>query len=464
MNDKFFIASLPIQSSIPGILWPVVPTPMTAQLLSQLSYFAISEKLSETELWGLQLVQILEVINFARQSVPYYREKFSHLPVIANTNQLRELWAEIPFLTRHDLQSAKESIFSNPPFAAHEPSETMTSTGSTGMPITVKGNVATQFFWNALTIRDHLWRKHDFKKTYAVIRFTENPGAKPPYGAVFDNWGAATHKVLPTGKCHHLTICTTEEEAKWLQHVNPHYLNCNPSTLRELTQYFAEHGGVPSNLSMIHTNSEILEPDLRKLVQEVLKVSLVDTYSARELGYLALQCPEHEHYHVQSENVFIEIVNEQGKPCEIDEPGQVVVTGLHNFASPLIRYFIGDYATKGEPCSCGRGLPVIKRVLGRQRNVLKMPDGRRIWPSFSSDGMRLMDMFAGGQFQVIQKTLTEIHINLAHISPFSHEHENRLREQLQKVFDYPFKFIFNYLEKIERGPGGKYEDFRCEVV
>lgn len=462
MNNEFAV-SLPVPSSIPSILWPVVPTPMTAQLLSQLNYFSISEKLSADELWNMQLVQLVEVVNFARKTVPWYREKFSHLPVISNAGQLRELWTELPFLTRLDLQRAKESIFSEQPIPSHEPSELMSSTGSTGMPITVKGNVATQFFWNALTVRDHLWRKHDFQKTYAVIRFTENPKAKPPFGAEFENWGAATYRLLPTGKCYHLTICTAEEEAKWLQHVNPHYLNCNPSTLRELTQYFAEHGGVPSNLEMIHTNSEILEPDLRNLVKEILKVPLVDTYSTRELGYLALQCPLHEHYHVQSENVLIEIINEQGKPCEIDEPGQVVATGLHNFASPLIRYFVGDYATRGEPCSCGRGLPVIKRVLGRQRNVLKMPDGRRIWPSFSSNGIRLMDMFSGAQFQVIQKTLHEIHINLAHISPFTKEQEEKLHSQLQIAFEYPFKFIFNYLERIERGPGGKYEDFKCEI-
>lgn len=463
MNNKL-MTYLPIPSSIPGIIWPAVPTPKTAQLLSQIFYFSASEKFSTSELLSLQFQQLFEVVQFARKTVPYYREKYAHLPVMANADQLRACWEDIPYLSRHDLQQAKEAIFSEEPIAAHEPSELMTSTGSTGMPVTVKGNVATQFFWNALTVRDHLWQQNDFNKTYAVIRFTENAAAKPPYGAIFENWGPATYRTIPTGKCHHLTICAVEDEVAWLRHVNPHYLNCNPSTLREITLYFAEHGGVPANLSMIHTNSEIVEPELRKLVKDVLGVRLVDTYSARELGYIALQCPEHEHYHVQSENVLVEIVNDQGKLCEVDEPGRVVATGLHNFSSPLIRYFVGDYAIPGEPCACGRGLPVIKRVLGRQRNVLKMPDGRRIWPSFASNGLRLMDMFAGGQFQVVQKTLTEIHINLANIAPFGAERETTLQSQLQTIFDYPFKFIFNYLERIERGPGGKYEDFKCEVA
>lgn len=461
MND--LISALSIPSSIPGIVWPMVPTPMAAQLLSQLYYFANSENFSEPKLKDLQYLQALELFNFARKTVPYYRDSYSNLPVITNAQELREIWPHVPFLSRLDLQQAKDKIFSEQPIASHEPSEPMTSTGSTGMPVTVKGNVATQFFWNALTVRDHLWRKHDFSKTYAVIRFTENPTAKPPHGAVFENWGPATYRTIPTGKCYHLTISTTEEEAAWLQKINPHYLNCNPSTLRELTQYFAVHGGIPSNLTMIHTNSEIVEPDLRALVKEVLGIPLIDTYSARELGYIALQCTEHDHYHIQSENVLIEIINEKNELCKIDEPGRVVATSLHNFSSPLIRYFVGDYAIPGGSCSCGRGLPVLKHVLGRQRNVIKMPDGRRLWPSFTSQGIRLMDMFSGGQFQVIQKTLTEIHINLAHVLPFSEDQEASLRAKLQIIFEYPFKFVFNYLDKIERGPGGKYEDFKSEV-
>ena len=78
-------------------------------------------------------------------------------------------------------------------------------------------------------------------------------------------------------------------------------------------------GHFTSELCTVGARVEIVEPDLRKLVKEVLGVALIDTYSARELGYIALQCSENEHYHIQSENVFIEIINEQGLPCKIGE-------------------------------------------------------------------------------------------------------------------------------------------------
>lgn len=464
MTNYSSFCSLPITSAIPSIIWPAVPSPAAAQMMTQLFYFSVSEKMSPQDLQENQFAQLLELINFSRKNVAYYREELSTLPHFGSIEDLKLSWLDIPLLSRQALQIAKEKLFSEPPIASHEPSEMMTSTGSTGMPVTVKGNVATQFFWNAITLRDHLWHQNEFDKTFAVIRYTENPAAAPPHGAVFENWGAATYRIVPTGKNYHLTICTTEQEAAWLREINPHYLNCNPSTLRELTLYFKKYGNKPSNLCMVHTNSEIVEPDLRELVREVLGAKLIDTYSARELGYIALQCPEADHYHVQSENVLVEILNDQNQPCEIGEPGRVVVTALHNFASPLIRYVVGDYAIAGELCSCGRTLPVIKRVLGRQRNVLKLPDGKKIWPSFASNGLKLMDLFPKGQFQVIQKSYTEIHINLARMAVFSKEEESKIKSQLQTIFGYPFNFVLNYLDNIARGPGGKFEDFKCEIV
>jgi phenylacetate-CoA ligase len=104
---------------------------------------------------------------------------------------------------------------------------------------------------------------------------------------------------------------------------------------------------------------------------------MVDMYTCQEAGYLALQCPDHPHYHVQSENVLLEVVDDQGLPCAPGEVGRVLVTSLNNFATPLIRYEIGDYAEVGAACSCGRGLPVLKRIMGRYRNLLTLPDGTR---------------------------------------------------------------------------------------
>src|SRR5690606_42070577 len=103
-------------------------------------------------------------------------------------------------------------------------------------------------------------------------------------------------------------------------------------------------------------------------------------YSAEEVGYIAHQSPQDESYLVQAEHVIVEVLDADGAPCLPGEVGQVVVTTLNNFARPLIRYALGDYARVGGPAACGRGLPVLQDIRGRQRNMLRLPDGNRIWP------------------------------------------------------------------------------------
>jgi phenylacetate-CoA ligase len=73
--------------------------------------------------------------------------------------------------------------------------------------------------------------------------------------------------------------------------------------------------------------------------------------------------------------VLVEILDAQGRPCRPGEIGRVVATPLHNVAMPLLRYELDDYAEVGQACACGRGLPVIRRILGRRQNMLRLPDG-----------------------------------------------------------------------------------------
>lgn len=79
--------------------------------------------------------------------------------------------------------------------------------------------------------------------------------------------------------------------------------------------------------------------------------------------------------HVQSEAVLIEIVDDRGRLCSSGQSGRVIISTLHNLAMPIICYEIGDYATVGEPCECGRPHPVIETVLGRVRNLVRTPKG-----------------------------------------------------------------------------------------
>ena len=248
-----------------------------------------------------------------------------------------------------------------------------------------------------------------------------------------------------------------EQQWEWLQREDPEYLLIYPSALLALARLCRERGTEFRKLRGISTLGEIVSPELRQICAEVFAVPLTDMYSCQEAGYLAFQCPQQDHYHVQSENVLLEVLDEQNRPCAPGETGRVVITTLHNFATPLIRYEIGDYAEVGEACSCGRGLPVLKRIMGRVRNLITLPSGDKKWPLLGTDQFNRIAAIA--QFQLLQHSVDELEFKLVVASPLSTAQETALTAHLQAALGHPFAIRFTYLDEIPRSAGGKFEDF-----
>jgi phenylacetate-CoA ligase len=164
---------------------------------------------------------------------------------------------------------------------------------------------------------------------------------------------------------------------------------------------------------------------------------------------------------VQSETVLLEVLDEQGRPCAPGAVGRVVVTPLYNFAMPLLRYAIGDYAMVGGPCPCGRGLPVLDRVQGRVRNMLTAPDGGRYWPSFGS--RRFREIAPIRQHQFVQKTLQRLQARLAVERPLTPEEEATLRAHILTRLPAAFEIEFVYVDEIPVSAAGKLENFISEI-
>jgi phenylacetate-CoA ligase len=433
---------------MPGLVWPPVPVAGGAAVLAILQQLEGTQWLPPDELHELQAKQLSELLRHAYESVPFYRERWNELPVPADLGNL-------PVVGRRDLQERFEQLKSRAiPFEHGELGESRTS-GSTGAPVRVLKSELQGVFWRALTLREHGWHGRDFSRTLAVIRRGAGRGSSP-------SWGAATQGLVETGPCLKLDVnVDTGTQLDWLQRHEPAYLLTFPSLASDLAKLALERGTRLSGLSQVRTLGESVDPDLRSLCRRAWDASLVDMYSTEEVGYIALQCPEHAHYHVQSENVLVEVLDERGKACAPGQTGRVVVTDLHNFAMPLVRYEIGDYAEVGEPCRCGRGLAVLRRILGRVRNMLVAPDGRRYWPAF---GLRaLMDIVPLRQYQVVQKAIDAVEIRLVPVRPLSSQEEHRLTERISEHLPAGMQLRLAYCEHVPRSASGKFEEFVSEI-
>ena len=450
------------KSYLANELWPSVPGASGAQVLAALFQMEMSQYLEPAKLLVNQFRQINAVVGHSIRTIPHYKNILKAAGFRRSTVMTRDLWQQVPVLTRRMVQQHQDEMVSRKVPESHGPLNEVRSSGSTGMPIRVFGTDVTQFYYRVCALRDHFWHRRDLSGTMAIIRFVEKGEAEYP-GTRSPDWGMTTGGIINSGPAAMLTSSTDISlQAKFLLETNPDYMISYPSNLEALARYFIRNSLHLGKLRSVRAFGETIGEAVRPVCREAWGVELVDNYSAMEVGCIALQCPENaDCYHVQSENLLVEVVDEAGRPCGPGEVGRVLLTTLHNFAMPLIRYEIGDYAEVGESCSCGRTLPVLKRILGRGRNMIVFPDGRKAWPATGlATGGRELPI---RQFQLVQKSPERIEARLVTERGFTAGEEERVAEVLRESLGYPFIITITYMDTIPRSRGGKFEDFISEV-
>ena len=444
---------------MPEIVWPPIPSAYAMGHLAMLMQLEQSQYWTADELAEAQFKQLAILVDHAYRTVPYYRDLFDNRGIDPVRIATPAEWSKLPLLSRRDLQVRGELLRSDALPASHGSINRTATGGSTNQPVVTLGTELTKFFWRVLTLRDHLWHRRDFRQSMASIRYTGDDSGLPPDGLQIANWGSATENIVPTGPGYLLNVrSNVDEQCEWLRRVNPGYLLGLPSLLVAIAHKVRQDGWHLANLKQLKTFGEVLESGSRSLLEQAFGVDIVDMYSSQEVGYIALQCPHNKHYHVQSENILVEILDDKGRPCGPGQVGRVVVSTLHNFAMPLLRYDIGDYGEVGETCSCGRGLPVLRRILGRQRNLLVMPDGSRRWPLFNL-GERPDELPPFFQFQVVQRSRDEIEVLVVRHEDFASDEITRVQVYMQQTLGHPFAVDVRRVAEIPRSPTGKHEDF-----
>jgi phenylacetate-CoA ligase len=443
-------------SIVSNVTWPALTNPAGSQILGLLFQFEQSQRWPAERLLHPQLNQASRLVQFASEHSPWHRTRLAHAGYKPAEALDIESFRALPLMTRAELQQAGSDAFCAKTPRDHGNVQTGKTTGSTGRSLVYRQTALNQLFWRTFTLRDHFWHGRDLAATLAAIRIGATRTIQP-------SWGSSPPSLFQTGPCATLDISTDiGAQIDWILENNPAYLLTLPGNLAALLPGLESQRKNLTQLKQFITVGELVSPALRQQCRDRLGISLVDIYSAREVGYMALQCPAHDHYHVQSEGVLLEVLDETGRPCEPGQMGRVVVTALHSFAMPFIRYEIGDYAIAGSPCPCGRGLPTLERIVGRSRNLVTLPDGTRHWPVFGND--RWVGQFPIDQIQLHQRTVNDIEVKLVARRALTETEEKRFFEILHESLGHPFATTVTYLDDIPPGPGGKYEEFISHVT
>jgi phenylacetate-CoA ligase len=293
------------------------------------------------------------------------------------TNYYRDLLKEIP-ANDFDLESfpltEKDTVRNNtenfiPEGFDKKSLKMVTTSGSTGKPTNVFIDKTYSDYRRAQTLARSMTQGRTPFDTIAVFHSRSKPH-KPRISSKF-------------GLFRFIALHSTMDELENLEFAKKEgtdILAAYPSVAEILAKLNLESKN-PMRLKYVTGGGEMLYPDARKLIGESFSCPVYSNYAAWEFGPIAWECPEEKRHHVNMDNCIVEIVDSKGKP-KMNGSGELILTGLRNHAMPLIRYRIGDRASWGKDCPCGRDTQVLNSLEGRFDDFIVLPSGR-CRPSFS---------------------------------------------------------------------------------
>lgn len=381
--------------------------------LDHASALAESQWLSYDELLALQARSLRLLLRHAEAHVPYYQRAFAAAGVRAEDVRGVDDLPKLPLLTREAARaSLSERRSTSPPWAeVHK----MTS-GTSGHPLEFAYDLGSDYWRNAVKLRGYGWA--GYRPGDKSLHFWGSIAALHPIPRAKRAKMAVDHFV----KREHFVDCTDRSEqalervAKLMTTLRPKVLVCYSQAGAALARYVLDaHVAVEHGMSVICA-AERLYPADREAMLRAFGPHVFETYGSREVMLIAAECDAHAGMHTSMENLIVELVvrdEHDERPAAPGEAGEVVLTDLHNFGAPFIRYVTGDVATAlpTTRCDCGRGLARLASVEGRVTDTLHDGAGRpvsgllfNVLFSVMADRVR--------EFQVVQRGDRSIDLSL----------------------------------------------------
>ncbi len=370
------------------------------------------------ELHALQEAELAKLLRHTQQHVQHYRGRVAanglKLGDIRSLDDLRQL----PLLSRAEATECFEARKSS---GAPLPLIGKATSGTTGIPLTFAYDRGSEYWRQAVKLRGYGWA--GYQPGDRSLHYWGSPViATPPLAkrakVTIDHWVRREHYVDCTDRSEERLA----EVTRLIRELRPTVLVCYAQAGAALARHVNETGSRDWPDIAVIAAAERLFPTDRVSLSRAFGPDVFETYGNREVMLIAAECEAHQGLHLSMENLIVETVVRDGsseRPARPGELGEVVITDLHNYGAPFIRYLTGDLAVASKPgrCACGRWLSRLEHVEGRTTDTLRDGAGRAV------SGLFFNVLFASlahkvREFQVVQRKDKAIDLRIVPTSSF----------------------------------------------
>ena len=397
-----------------------------------------NQHLSFDEMARLNEREYVAHVHRCIERFPFYAERVrAHSGSLPRPGQ--PLRGDLPVWTRHDQRE-----FFGQQERPHDSMFAHQTSGSTSLPVRFHITRASWEWRNAIVDRAYGWAQAEEGRRSLYVWAADQ--ARPSLGQRIKH---GVHMRLQRRVLFDAFVQFGDaERAACVQLINrfrPHAIVGYTGQLVDIARYVRDHPGALAWKAKTLVNAaEGLQPGQRELLQSTLVDQVFLSYGCREFMSIGMECDRHVGYHLNTDNLRVEVVDGQGRAVAPGEEGRIVVTDFHNAATPFIRYEIGDIgvmAPAGERCACGLPFPLLKSVDGRMQDVVHTSNGP-ISALYVTYTMRQFDDWIEG-YQVVQdahdrvkvRLLTKTELTPGRLAPVEALLRKKLGEGMQIEFE-----------------------------
>lgn len=433
LHQRVFAAAMPLHH------WK-----LSSGALHYLDQLRATQWLTPGAMRTLQEARLRALIKHAYRHVSYYRDRLDRLGIDPNEIQSVDDLQRLPALTKDVI---RKNLHFDLLSDAHDKLQMLplTTSGVAGEPLTTYADKTQLEMRWATAERNREWTGYQFGDRSMRLSATLASPARLQRARDWLDAALARRTVLPMTDVGEGRI---RQVLALVRQQRPSLIEADAEILEVLAE--ATKRDTDVRVAALTSSGQTLSPSSRALMADALHANVFDAYTTTELGTVAHEC-EHHGLHVNAESYIVEIVRD-GKPARPGETGDVLITDLTNLSVPLIRYAIGDRATAvAQECPCGRGLPLIGALQGRQPAMIIGTNGTMVPGTFFAHLLKDYGYLVR-QFRIVPGPPGAADFYVVPGPRFSEKHLEELLQGFRRHVGADFALTVHVVDNLDQAP------------